>query len=181
MVSTATLEKWIAEGDIATEETEREYQIVGLTRDIEALAKDVVKREAETALWRFDLGLKFIELRELVQANGNNWTEWFPKHVHGVDIRTAYRYMALATRDEPLQEQPNAPVVTISEQPLTDPVKPAKAKETAKKDSRADEQVSAKVTIGRLVKRLDEDRARELLAKIREWTAQWAIGDDDDE
>jgi hypothetical protein len=166
--------EWMT-GTAHTFQSETESRIDDIRHEAEKLAKRASAAEEAVDFDRVAAGLKFIELRAAVQAEGHSWEQWFVRNVNGVSIRTAQRYMTLATATE---RQPEAqPIVSEAADVNTsdDNVSSlAEAKETAKKSKRiADERVSAKVTIGRLVKRLDEDRAQALLAKIKEW-----IGDE---
>jgi len=161
-----------------------ETKIDDLRQEAVKLAKRAAAAEFAVDFDRVAAGLKFIELRAAVQAEGHSWEQWFARNVEGVSIRTAQRYMALATAPE---RQPSAterePIVILGEPgagpmltpPTTEDVAPAEAKESAKKSKRvADEKVSAKVTIGRLVKRLDEGTAVELLAAVKAWIEERA-------
>jgi hypothetical protein len=149
-----------------------EMQIADLRDKAVELAERASKAEFAVDYDRAAAGLKFIELRAMVQATGQGWEEWFAKHVHRVSLRTAQRYMALAvaperaTADQLEQDQNDTDVVSCE------------AGETGKKLKRvADERVSAKVTIGRRVKALSEDRARALLAVIEKWIEDNGDGD----
>jgi hypothetical protein len=156
-----------------------EMQIADLRDKAVELAERASKAEFAVDYDRAAAGLKFIELRAMVQATGQGWEEWFAKHVHRVSLRTAQRYMALAVAPE----RATAVAVEVTadqlEQDQNDTLaSPAEAGETGKKLKRvADERVSAKVTIGRRVKVLSEDRARALLAVIEKWIEE--NGDDD--
>jgi hypothetical protein len=72
--------------------------------DVRVAAEELAKRAAETDFKadydRVAAGLKFIELQGLVLAEGYGWEDWFAKHVRGINIRTAQRYMRLARQDE---------------------------------------------------------------------------------
>jgi hypothetical protein len=89
-------------GTEATYLSEAESRIYDLRVEAEALAERVVKAEYGVDRGRFEAGLKFIELQAAVLAEGHTWEDWFPKHVQGVNIRTVYRYMALAREPEPI-------------------------------------------------------------------------------
>ena len=148
-----------------------EMQIADLRDKAVELAERASKAEFAVDYDRAAAGLKFIELRTMVQATGQGWEEWFAKHVHRVSLRTAQRYMALAVAPE---RATAGAVEATADQPEQDQndtlASPAEAGETGKKLKRvAGERVSAKVTIGRRVKVLSEDRARALLAVIEKW------------
>jgi hypothetical protein len=172
---TGTASAFLSDGETA---------ILDLTKEAETLAKRAAAAEFAADYDRVAAGLKFVELKAAVKAEGHNWTEWFPKHVRGVTIRTAQRYMELATAPERTPAPaPVLPPIAIlndaSEEPesadTTAPVVPAKASNAGKKSKRvADEKVSAKVTIQRLVKRLDEGTAVELLAAVKAWIEERA-------
>ena len=162
-----------------------ETKIDDLLHEAVKLAKRAAAAEFAVDFDRVAAGLKFIELRAAVQAEGHSWEQRFARNVEGVSIRTAQRYMALATAPE---RQPSAterePIVILGE-PGAGPhvntpddrgCRPRRGQGIpAKKSKRvADEKVSAKVTIGRLVKRLDEGTAKELLAAIKAWIEERA-------
>jgi hypothetical protein len=73
-----------------------EIQIADLRDKAVELAERASKAEFAVDYDRAAAGLKFIELRAMVQATGQGWEEWFAKHVHRVSLRTAQRYMGLA-------------------------------------------------------------------------------------
>jgi hypothetical protein len=87
-------------GTEATYLSEAESRIYDIRKEAEALAERAAKAEFAVDYDRAAAGLKFIELQALVKAEGHDWEDWFPKHVRGVTIRTAYRYMALARAPE---------------------------------------------------------------------------------
>jgi hypothetical protein len=77
-----------------------EMQIADLRDKAVELAERASKAEFAVDYDRAAAGLKFIELRAMVQATGQGWEEWFAKHVHRLSLRTAQRYMALAVAPE---------------------------------------------------------------------------------
>ena len=100
-----------------------------------------------------------------MRAEGHTWEDWYPKHVHGVDIRTAYRYMALARAPE------RAPALATADQPSepTDSVSgPAEAKETLKKTPEG----SPRRRLAALVSKLSESEAEQVLLIVEKWRAK---------
>jgi hypothetical protein len=149
-------------GTEATYLSAAETKISDLKAEAVALAKRAAAAEFAVDYDRAAAGLKFIELKAAVQAEGHGWEEWFPKHVHGVTIRTAQRYMALARAPECAPEratadQPREPNDTLSF--------PAEAKETVKKDADG----SPRARLRGIVSRLSESEAAEVLAMVEKW------------
>jgi hypothetical protein len=140
--------------------------------DLKTEAVELAKRAAETDFKadhdRVAAGLKFIELRAAVQAEGHGWEAWFPKHVHGVSLRTAQRYMALTLAPE------RAPAIATEEQPGQGEndtlASPAEAKETLKKASEG----SPRRRLATIVAKLSESEAGELLMVVEKWRAKRA-------
>jgi hypothetical protein len=145
-----------------------EMQIADLRDKAVELAERASKAEFAVDYDRAAAGLKFIELRAMVQATEQGWEEWFAKHVHRVSLRTAQRYMALAVAPE---------------KPLRTPREAAAGAVEAKADG-TDDSVSPDATrteplkesprrrLATLVSKLSETEAEQVLAMVMKWRAK---------
>jgi hypothetical protein len=154
-------------GTEATYLSAAETKISDLKAEAVALAKRAAAAEFGVDYDRAAAGLKFIELKAAVQAEGHGWEDWFPKHVRGVTIRTAQRYMALARAPEraparATADQPSEPNDTVSS--------PAEVKETLKKVPEG----SPRRRLAAIVAKLSESEAGELLTVVEKWRAKRA-------
>ena len=135
--------------------TPAEREIAALRDAAVALGKRAAAAEFAVDYDRHAAGLKFIELQALVKAEGHTWEDWYAKNVNGVDIRTAYRYMALARAPAPATaDQPSEPTDTMSG--------PAEAKETVKKALEG----SPRRRLAAIVSKLSKSEAEEVLALV---------------
>ena len=75
---------------------EARHRIEDATKEAVTLAKEARREEGKVDLLRVEAGLRFIELRAMVQATGASWEQWYVQNVKDVSICTAQRYMALA-------------------------------------------------------------------------------------
>ena len=138
-----------------------ESRIYDIRKEAEALGNRAAAAEFAVDYDRYAAGLKFIELQALVRAEGHTWEDWYPKNVNGVDIRTAYRYMALARAPAPATaDQPSEPTDTVSG--------PAEAKETVKKAPEG----SPRRRLAAIVSKLSESEAEQVLVIVEKWRAK---------
>ena len=152
-------------GTEATYLSAAETKIADLCGEAETLAKRAAAAEFGVDYDRAAAELKFIELKTAVQAEGHGWEEWFPKHVRGVTIRTAQRYMALARAPEratvpATADQPSEPNDTLSSL--------AEAKETLKKAPEG----SPRRRLAAIVAKLSESEAEQVLVIVERWRAK---------
>jgi len=152
-------------GTEATYLSEAESRIYDIRIEAEALAKRAGAAEFAVDYDRVAAGLKFIELQAAVKAEGHDWEKWFPGHVQGVTIRTAYRYMALARVPErapapATADQPSEPTDTCQETP--------EAKETLKKGPEG----SPRRRLAAIVSKLSESEAEQVLVIVEKWRAK---------
>jgi hypothetical protein len=143
-----------------------EMQIADLRDKAVELAERASKAEFAVDYDRAAAGLKFIALRALVKAEGHSWEEWYAKNVHSVNIRTARRYMALASGPESLGT-PQQGSVGATEDTAADTVSgESEAKETLGKSPRR--------RLAAIVAKLSESEAGELLMVVEKWRAKRA-------
>ena len=145
-----------------------EREIADLRDVAVELAERANKAEFAADYDRVAAGLKFIELRAMVQATGASWEKWFVQNVHSVNIRTAQRYMALASRPTETPAQPPSPT---AEQPKAatgdDETTAVAPKETlGKRDG------SPRKRLVAIVSKLSESEAEEVLAMVEKWRAK---------
>jgi hypothetical protein len=138
----------------------------------EALAERVVKAEFAVDYDRAAAGLKFIELQGLVLAEGYGWEGWFAKHVRGINIRTAQRYMRLARQDEtPVKAasdgrfKSRAKGVSVGDDSTVSP-------EDAPTETSGEREGSPRRKLASLVSKLSEPEAAEVLAIVIKWRAK---------
>jgi hypothetical protein len=143
-----------------------EREIADLRDVAVELAERANKAEFAVDYDRHAAGLKFIALKALVLAEGHGWEDWYAKNVHGVNIRTARRYMALATRPEP-PKTPQQGSVDATEDDSSGHVSgESEAKETLGKSPRR--------RLAAIVAKLSETEAGELLTVVEKWRAKRA-------
>jgi hypothetical protein len=156
-------------GTEATYLSDAETKISDLKSEAVALALSVSKSEFGVDLGRFEAGLKFIELQVAALAEGHDWETWFSKHVSGVNIRTVYRYMALARAPEPTPK------------PASNGRFKSRAKDVlVATDSTVSDDEAPTETLGEsprrrlvsLVSKLSETEAALVLAMVMKWRAK---------
>jgi hypothetical protein len=156
-------------GTAGTYLSEADSRIYDVRKEAEALAERVVKAEFAVDYDRVAAGLKFMELQGLVLAEGYGWEDWFPKHVRGITIRTAYRYMSLARAPEPATaDQPKGRFKSRAKDATVDPDSTVSGDETPTEAAKE----SPRRKLATLVSKLSETEAAEVLAIIMKWRAK---------